>query len=68
MEDHGDEEIHPEPMEEPHTRAGGCLGGGCELMGELKRENPTLEQPVLEGLHLVEDSSMLQHFGEDCCS
>ncbi|TRZ13312.1 hypothetical protein HGM15179_013802 [Zosterops borbonicus] len=67
MENHGDEEIHLQPMEEPHGRACGCLGGGCDFMGDSRREKFTLEQPVLEGLKLVEEASMLQQSWEDCC-
>ncbi|TRZ07221.1 hypothetical protein HGM15179_019887 [Zosterops borbonicus] len=55
MEAHRDAEIHLQPVEESHTGAGGCLRGGCDLVGGLWRgPAPMLEQPVLEGLHPVE--------------
>ncbi|KAF4789823.1 hypothetical protein TURU_147171 [Turdus rufiventris] len=47
----GDAEIHLQPMEEIHIKAGGCLRGGCEPIRGARREGPWLEQPVLEGLH-----------------
>ncbi|TRZ10874.1 hypothetical protein HGM15179_016233 [Zosterops borbonicus] len=32
---HENSEIHLQPMEEPHTRAGGCLNGDCDAMGSV---------------------------------
>ncbi|TRZ26201.1 hypothetical protein HGM15179_000813 [Zosterops borbonicus] len=81
MEDHGDSEIHQQPMEETQARADGCLRGGCGSQwhpADLCREEPTLEtQTVPEGLHPMEkwhvaavcgelqDRLMLEKFMED---
>lgn len=34
-------------LEEPHAKAGGCLKGGYDPVGDLWGEERTLEQPVL---------------------
>ncbi|RMC10225.1 hypothetical protein DUI87_13026 [Hirundo rustica rustica] len=55
MEIHGDAEIYLQPMEETHAGAGGSLRGGCEPVEGPWKEKPMLEQPVLKGLHPMEE-------------
>ncbi|TRZ07347.1 hypothetical protein HGM15179_019761 [Zosterops borbonicus] len=55
MEIHMDAEVHLQPMEETHTRGVGYPRRGCDPMGDPRHEGPMLEQPVLEGLHPVEE-------------
>lgn len=59
MEVHGDAEIHPQPVEEePKAGAGRCLGGGCYTPPEIcgwRGPALMLEQPVLQGLHPMEE-------------
>ncbi|KAF4796718.1 hypothetical protein TURU_081871 [Turdus rufiventris] len=57
MEGHRDAEIHLQPVEEPYAGAGGYLEetvSPWEIYGE-KSPAPMLEQPVLEGLHRLEE-------------
>ncbi|XP_071284471.1 uncharacterized protein [Agelaius tricolor] len=62
MEVHGDAEINLKPVEEElHAGVGGCLGGSCCPMGDRGEKGPAskLKQPVLGGLHPMEDKSSL---------
>ncbi|TRZ23228.1 hypothetical protein HGM15179_003929 [Zosterops borbonicus] len=48
-----------QPMESPwgcrdHIRVGECLRGGCDPLGDLWREDPTLDQTLSEELHSME--------------
>lgn len=53
MEDHRDAEINFQSMEVTHTGAGECLHK-MENLHKMER-GTTLQQPVLEGLHPVEE-------------
>ncbi|KAJ7419315.1 hypothetical protein BTVI_26020 [Pitangus sulphuratus] len=74
MEDHGDEEIHLQTMQETHARAGGCPKEGCEPMGNpcCSRVLSGTCRPVERGDHagigvLVGLVALWwTHAGEDC--
>ncbi|RMC15556.1 hypothetical protein DUI87_07752 [Hirundo rustica rustica] len=57
VEIHGEAEIQLQPMEKLHAVAGGCPVEAvtlCETCGQ-RGPAPRLEQPVLRGLHPVEE-------------
>ncbi|KAJ7400493.1 hypothetical protein BTVI_105044 [Pitangus sulphuratus] len=54
MEDCGDADIHLQPMEETHARAGGCPGEGCEPVGNTycSRLLAVTCRPMQRGVHV----------------
>ncbi|KAF4797637.1 hypothetical protein TURU_071801 [Turdus rufiventris] len=56
MEDHGDADIHLQPVEEHHAGASGCLEEAVILWDTCGARDPAprLDPPVLGGLHPME--------------